>query len=355
MFGSKLKQPLNLYLKFVFFAAGAAVTLFTYFWLIGIILKDRIGNWDYQLSRFHRELIQGDYPNLENLDILVIGDSTAVQNIVASNFGQLKAASIATNGVGAVEMYYALKRYLESPLERRVPPKCILLMTSYGAHEFHQAEGHFWRASIGLGILSTADAIDYYREAAKLSAWPSSEFSLVHWLARVLISKIKPNVNFDIMQRMVILKDSTLNFPINAYRIIRRSNGAGPTEVYFRSRNKAFDSPNQAFLKQPFSPVPILDFYLKKIFDLAKKRGIKLHILYGPLAQSVRTSESEAWLRVAFSHIAQLSEGYENVQSDLQALWMADYKFNDASHLKWSSASKYSAELAQKLTDCRSN
>ncbi len=343
----------RVYAKFLGLTLSGIVLFVAYVWLQSWILSDRTMGFQHQMVRYQKELLRGDYPHLEGLDVLVIGDSTAAQNILPPNLVDLRSASTAASGISAIESYYILKRYLDTPtVEARVAPQCVVLMTSYGAHGYH-VSNFFWPLIIGHGLITSEEAFDLYRESEKIRAWPSTDFQSGSFLWNIFRESLDYHLQFGTLNQIVFRPGLTFLHPQRSYRTFRRMSGAGPLTRRPIWLEQSFDGPNQEFFKKPFVPDPILDLYIAKIVELTRQRGIRLVVAYGPLAESIRTPASEAWLADAIAHLTRLTESNPHVVNLLKAHWMIDSYFTDASHLKWSSAIAFSQNLARDLQFCR--
>ncbi len=340
------------YAKFlVVVLSGAALFVF-YIWLQSWIVSDRTMGFQHQMVRYQKELLRGDYPHFKDLDVLVIGDSTAAQNILPPDLTNLSAASTAASGVSAIESYYILKRFLEAPIPDKRPPRCVLLMTSYGAHEYH-VKNFFWPLTIGHGLLRREEAMDLYEQSTKIQSWPATSFSKWPFFANVIRETINYNLQFGALNQAIFQPNLTFTHPQRSYRTFRRTNGAGPMNrrpIWFE---QPFDGPNQEFFRKPFAADPTLDLYIGKIVELTREKNIRLVVAYGPLAESIRTPISEAWMSDALAHLSAMLAPHSHVLNLLKPEWMMDYHFTDASHLRWRSAIDFSQELANDLQSCR--
>lgn len=343
------------YTKFLAFTLSAVALFLAYVWIQSWVLADRTMGFQHQMVRYQKELIGGKFPHLEGLDVLVIGDSTAAQNILPTEFVNLRGASVAASGVSAIESYYILKRYLETPLSKqRSAPRCVLLMTSYGAHQYH-ISNFFWPLTVGHGLITKEEAVDFFNESTKLQAWPSTEFNTWSYLAHLLSERAAYHLQFGTLNQMIFRPNLTFLHSQRSYRTFRRMSGAGPLNRSPIWLEHPFDGPNQDFLKKPFKVDPILDLYIRKIIELTKQHNIRLIAAYGPLAESTRSPMSETWLSSALTHLSQLIDSNPRVINLMKASWMIDSHFTDASHLKWKSAIEYSRNLSGEFQFCKEN
>lgn len=341
----------KVYAKFLTWTLFGVLLFVSYVWLQSWIISDRTMGFQHQMIRYQQEFIRGKYPHLENLDVLVVGDSTALQNILPPNLLDLKAASIAASGISAVEIYYILKRYLEAPVQDRTPPQCVLLMTSYGANHYHNVN-FFWPLTVGHRLIYKDEALDLFRESEKISSWPATDFSRLSFVFRILKEVISYHLQFGALHQMIFQPNMTFTHSQRTYRTFRRMRGAGPLGRSPIWLEQPFDGPNQDFLRNPFKPDPLLDLYIKKIVELTKQKNIRLILAYGPIANSVRTRSSEDWLNAAFRHISAITDPHANVLNLLKPIWLLDQDFTDATHLKWSRAMDFSRELSKDLKSC---
>ncbi|MBN8539047.1 MAG: hypothetical protein J0L82_01570 [Deltaproteobacteria bacterium] len=318
-----------------------AVAIFTY------IVSDRMLGYQHQMIKFHRELINGQYDHLKDQDLLIIGDSTAAQSLIPSEFRRVRAVSLASSAAGAIESYYLLREYLK----KNGKPRCVLLLTSYGARQFH-INTVFWPFIVGHGLLSYDQIVDYYDISKKLNEWPGNAMSPISARARIFSERFQYFVQFGIFNQAVFQPNLMFNHPQRSYRIFRRSYGGGPLLRRPEWLNIPFDGPNQEYLKSEFQPSPALDHYIQKILQLTKERGIRFYSDYGPVAASMRNETSSSWLRSAIQHIEGLIKPFDHAKSLLDLEWYVDTSFSDSTHLNWNAARKYSAKVDEEVSDC---
>lgn len=325
---------------FIFVIVGSAAT-FTF------IAGDRMLNFQHQMVRYHEELINGRFPELTSPNVVIIGDSTAMQSLIPSDFKKTKAISLATSGTSTIEAYYRLSDYLK----KNKSPRCVLLMTSYGAHEFH-LDTLFWPLTVGHAVLTYDQLMDYYRRSRELNQRPGNEMTAIEAMSRFFSERFQYYVQFGMLNRALFQPNLMFTHPQRSYRIFRRTLGGGPLQRRPIWLGIPFDGPNQEFLKNEFTTDPALDFYFQKILSLTKDRGIQLYLDYGPVARSARTEASERWLTKAMAHLEELRKPYENAHSLLNIDWYADSSFTDSTHLNWTAGRRYSAKVDAEISDC---
>ena len=244
----------KVYFKFLvhsvtlFFLTVGSVSIFTF------IAADRMLSFQHQMIRYHEQVINGQYEHLKNPDLLILGDSTAVQNLIPNEFQSLRVVSLATSGTSAVEAYYRLHEYLE----KNKKPRCVLLMTSYGAQQFH-IDTLFWPLIAGHGILKHDQIIDYYITSKRMNQWPGNAYSPLSVRVQILSERFRYYVQFGMLNQAIFQPNLMFNHPQRSYRTLRRSYGAGPVNRRAIWLEMPFDGPNQAFLKSEFRPSPELD------------------------------------------------------------------------------------------------
>lgn len=343
-------QIAKLYARFLGVTLFTGVVFVGYIWLISLIISDRTMGFQHQIVRYQNELIRGDYPGLNDLDLLIVGDSTASQNVLAPDLPLLKAASLAAPGISSIESYYNLKRYLTG-MENRPSPRCVLLMTSYGAQAYH-IENFFWPLTVGHSLLRREDALDLYENSIKIHAWPSNRYSRWNYYLKIISEQVGYHLQFNSLKQLLFQPNLTFNHSQRSYRLFRRMDGSGPLQRRPQWLENRFNGPNQEFLTKPFNPDPVLDLYIEKIAKLTQERGIPLAVAYGPLASSVRDETSERWLNDAIEHVGKIIAPFPHVSNLQKVEWMIDSKFADSTHLKWAFAAEYTKELGKKLSHC---
>jgi hypothetical protein len=319
----------------------SAVSIFTF------IVADRMLGFQHQMIRYHEEVINGRYEMLKNPDLLIIGDSTASQSLIPSEFQGLRAVSLAASGTSAVESYYRLREYLE----KNRKPRCVLFMTSYGAQQFH-IDTLFWPLIVGHGLLKYDQIIDYYDTSKKLNQWPGNAISPLSVPTKILSERFQYYVQFGMLNQAIFQPNLMFNHPQRSYRLFRRTYGGGPVGRGAIWLEIPFDGPNQGFLKDEFRPNPVLDHYIRKILELTKEHGIHLYSDYSPVAASLRNEISSGWLRQSMQHLEGIMKPFAHAKSLLDVEWYVDTSFTDATHLNWNAARKYSAKVAQEVSDC---
>lgn len=312
-----------------------------------LIASDRMFGFQHQMIRYHDEVIAGRYEFLKEPDLLIIGDSTASQDLIPSEFHSLKAVSLALSGASAIESYYRLVEYLE----KNKKPRCVFLMTSYGALQFH-IDTLFWPLIVGHGNLKYDQVIDYYETSKILNGWPGSSMSPASVRAQIFSERFKYYVQFGWLNRALFQPNLMFNLPQRSYRTLRRTRGAGPMTRRPTWLELPFDGQNQEFLKRPFQPNAVLDFYLHRTLELTKKHGIRFYADYGPVALSLKNDTSSIWLRDAIAHLEGLLKQFDHAKSLLNIEWGLDSSFTDGTHLDWITARKYSAKVESEISDC---
>lgn len=311
------------------------------------IAADRMLGFQHQMIRYHDQVINGQYEQLKDPDLLIIGDSTATQSLIPTEFRNLRTVSLASSGTGAVESYYRLLEYLG----KNKKPRCVLLMTSYGAQQFH-IDTLFWPLIVGHGLLKYDQIIDYYDTSKELNQWPGNAISPLSVRARILSERFQYYLQFGMLNQAIFQPNLMFTHPQRSYRIFRRSYGGGPLNRRPIWLEVPFDGPNQEFLKSEFRPNLALDHYIQKILELTKEHGIQFYSDYSPVAASMKNETSSSWLEKAMQHIEGLMKPFAHAKSLLGVEWQVDTSFTDGTHLNWIAARKYSAKVAEEVSDC---
>lgn len=327
----------------VSFVVGT-VAVFTF------IVSDRMLGFQHQTLRYHEELLDGQYDELKRPDVIVLGDSTATQNLIPTSFIGLKAISLASPGTSTVETYYRLLEYLE----KNEKPRCVLLMTSYGAHQFH-IDTLFWQLIVGHGLMNYEQVLDFYETSKKLNDWPGNAMSPLYLRARIFVERFEYYVQFGILNQAIFQPNLMFLHPQRSYRLIRRTHGAGPLTRRPVWIDIGFDGPNQKFLKSEFRQSRVLDHYLQQILKLTEKRGIKFYMDYGPIAASLRNDSSLAWLKSGMEYLESQLKPFGHAKSLMNNEWYVDTQFTDGTHLNWRAAMKYSEKVGKEISECSSS
>lgn len=335
------------YLRFLFCALSLAFVIVGTVFSFTFIASDRMLGFQHQMIRYHKEVLEGLYESLKEPDLLIIGDSTATQSLVPSEFRKVRAVSLASSGTSAVESYYRLLEYLE----KNKKPRCVLLMTSYGAQQFH-IDTLFWPLIVGHGLLKYDQILDYYETSKKMGEWPGNAISPLSVRTQILSERFQYYVQFGMLNQAVFQPNLMFNHPQRSYRIFRRTFGGGPINRRPIWLEIPFDGPNQDFLRGQFQPNPILDHYLQRILELTSRHGIQFYTDYGPVAVSLRNETSSSWLRNAMMHIEKQLKQYGHTKSLLDIDWFVDTSFTDGTHLNWNAARKYSLKVEQEVSGC---
>jgi hypothetical protein len=315
--------------------------------LFNVLLAQDLYPFDYQAARYLDDVIDGKLPQDRPNEVVIIGDSTASRALLPRHIEEFNAVSLAINGGNLRDSYYALKRYLQS----QPSPRCIAIMTSYGAYQFHNAN-RFWAFTVAAGFLSFSDLMDLYKTSRQENIFPASEMSLPLYLYEIVSHRLGLYLGWDLLHNYIAKPYMTRTHPAQSYRTLMRERGALPLQSAAPWVSQEFVIKNFSYLNRPFVIIPSQDFHLKKIFKLAKDHGASVRIFYPPISKSLRSVATEEWTSRVRQHMHHLSSLEDHVEFENTIHWIDDLHFLDGTHLNESAGISYTHTILPFLENC---
>lgn len=344
---SKSDSETKIYFKFLGTLALLFAGLCIFIILANWIIADKTHPFDDQVRRLHTDFLEGRVDDIRNTEVIVLGDSTAARALIPTSLTDKSAFSLMINGGSAVDAYYVLKRVYD--LGSR--PKCVVFMTSYGAYGNHLRE-KLWQTTIRQFLVPPSDIADYFETTSKMNQPPGSEIFLPWAKLRISAAPILRYLEWDTLHRAIFKPYETFTHSSRSYRMTRLGKGSNPVLAGSIWNGPEFNGPLQDYLKKPFKSEEVLDFYLRRMLDLAGEKKSKVLVLMAPVAETLRTPEAEAWIASAEAHVDQLLESRSHVINRFRTKWMDPSDFSDGTHLVESAGRQYSENLRSTIDEC---
>jgi hypothetical protein len=296
--------------------------------------------------------------SLKRVETLILGDSTALMTIVPGEISDPakpgSVRSFAFHVAGAAESLSIYRQAKRNGLQ----PKCVVLMYSYGGYKYHLELDHWWLLAHS-GVLSFDEKEEIRRISEEKRVPPG------HSISRSLFM-LKAGVLSFVYGGLPLgfVRERLLN-PIWRERTKRdqkyydESYGWYPL---FRPDVRTFPVQDQTVwsrhLENTFQTQPMFDHYYRELVEEIVRDGSKVALMFGPLAQSLRTPNTEAWFGAYRSHILslaglnELGEGRHEISDQLELEFRPDDHFVDPSHLYYRNAWEWSAENVERIRTC---
>lgn len=288
-------------------------------------LSDRLPT---QTLRAQIRLLQDRTRHQNPTDVIILGDSTASRSLIASRIEKKlndsshsgSVLSLAVSYGTLANSYTLLLRFLDkNPL-----PRCIVVMTSYGAARQHYGET-FWEMMVDPNLFSYDELLALYEWSQKAGDFPSTAYGPIQYKLKVA--------------ERILLNGFSLHLLRNA---IFNSRGTATSARFFDqafNENGSFSFPRSYrfhvapgfhdYLKKPYQTEPLIDLVFKKITDL------KTHVLIlsTPLSEDFNTPDVKRWTKSHEAHILEMLSTRVNVSFSLIPRTLPSSYFIDPTHM----------------------
>ena len=269
--------------------------------------------------------------------VLVLGDSRAAVDIMPARM-PVPTANLAVGGGEPIEAYAALRRALACPH----PPRRVIL--SFDAGHFTRPD-LFWERSVAFGFLSAAEVDQVRRVSARLhdgSIWDMRRSDgLAPRLRAALYAVRFPSLYFAPLARA----GGFLRWWENRRRLRAVTDAGG--QYFFGTQAGSNVVAADGRLRR-FRPLPVLDWYFRRLLRLAAARGVRVDFVAMPMNRATWLAVRPA-VRAGFrAYLTAAAARYPNfrVIGPVMPHW-ADRFFGDGfSHLNPRGARRYSARFA---------
>lgn len=302
--------------------------------------------FDYQIHRYQREVIQTAHVNEKKRDFIILGDSTAARNLLFPTDSNL--TSLATFGGSLIDSYLLLIKYLRY----HPPPKCLIIMTSYGAFDYHSME-MFWPDLVGNGFYSLDELKELYLVGLSQNDFPGN-LSYLEYINKILTTNDWLNgFNWNDLQNYIFAREFMEDNP-RVYRTLKQNNGLIPVRWETAKRyNLQLTSPSEKYLENEFYPRKTLDIYIRKLFQKIDDLKIRTIILHGPIANGLKSLNSEKWIQDYKQHVNVLIGNHKTIENHIEDEWLDNGNYYDGSHLLSFAAFKYTKSKESLFESCR--
>ena len=335
-------------LKFFTFLLLALLLLLVSIRYLGSASSALTGSLGFQAQRVQDEYIKGNDDPKESRSLLIIGDSTASKNFYFRKLKGFKEVSFSVHGGSLVDGYFLLKRYLKN----NPAPTCAIVMTSYGAYTYHLRE-MFWPFLVNKHFYSLNELLDIYQTGISTGGFPANIGPVNFWAKVFLNWDWFNGFEWSALQAKIFHRELALQ-PTRAYREARNNHGA--IHMNWENalmRSQPFSTPAEEHFATTFTPHPALDSYIKRLLALLQQHDVRTHFMLGPIAESLKSPKSEAWLQDYFRHIGPILNRYPGVKNHLKMEWMENGFFYDGVHLLNVAADAYTNKKKNLFENCR--
>jgi hypothetical protein len=279
----------------------------------------------------------------EDSQNIIFGDSRALAGFIPNEIGE-NFVNLALGGGTSIENYYLLKKYSE----KNIPKKIILSIAP-----FHmQNSDVFFARTVAFDLLSNRELQEIIDVSKKLNynLLSNEQYKSTLDLYKFQVkSYLKLNSFFldyrSNLKAFSLRPDRSIsNF--NIFKEIKNSDGQ-----YFFGNKEYSSGLNEEAVSKKFLPNKILDYYYKKILNLASENKIKVYVINTPFNQSSFENTSLNYKNSYNEYILHLKKKYPNVIWYSELMFYSDSFFGDPSHLNKKGAKKFSKFVKNKLNN----
>ncbi|HRK07276.1 MAG TPA: hypothetical protein PLZ57_05865 [Pseudobdellovibrionaceae bacterium] len=337
--------------RYFFYSLIASLSLISILILADQLVFELKKRWvisaGFQADFIESQLRQSE--QVKRLRHLILGDSTMAMNFATPRLSQF-AVSSTLFGSSSPEAYYLLKRWLDAGAR----PKCVLLGLSYGGVRAHLRRDQWWILP-HTRLFDKASLEEIRQASERLASPPAQGLTRFEFELRVgLLGFWYGGIPLDVIQRSVFN-------PITRARTSRiresltSSQGwhilSGMTDqhsAYQEDRNQWVEHLIDA---SGFEALPLTDFYLEKIYDLAEAHKLRLIQVYGPLSEDFNTEKTHQWHKAFTEHLHALHKRRPREHSELQIglKFLPTAKAFDPSHMLIDGAREWTDEVIRNI------
>lgn len=281
-----------------------------------------------QTLRAQIRLLQDRTRHQNPTDVIILGDSTASRSLIASRIEKKlndsshsgSVLSLAVSYGTLANSYTLLLRFLDkNPL-----PRCVVVMTSYGAARQHYGET-FWEMMVDPNLFSYDELLALYEWSQEAGDFPSTAYGLTEYKFKVAERMLLNGFS------LYLLRNALFNWR-SAEKSARFFDQAFNENGSFsvpRSHRFHRDPGFHAYLTRPYQTEPLIDLVFKKIADL------KTHVLIlsTPLSEDFNTLDVKRWTKSHEAHVLELLSTYKNVSFSMIPRALPGSYFLDPTHL----------------------
>ncbi len=282
-------------------------------------------------------------------DVIILGDSTASRSLAAERierkisqpFSSKSALSLAVAYGTLANSYTLLLRHIaHHPL-----PRCIVVMTSYGAARQHYGET-FWSQMVDPNLFSYDELLELYEWSRTAGDFPSTAYGLNEYRLKVAERILLNGFSLYLLRNAIFNSRSSEKSARFFNRAISGNGSFSFPRNYQFHANPEF----HAYLKKEYRTEPLIDLILKKIADL------KTHVLIlsTPMAEDFNSPDVQRWTKSHEAHMFELLSTRDNVLFSLKPRTLPSLYFIDPTHLIADGAEKLEDSYVADIQRCLS-
>lgn len=284
-------------------------------------------------------------PNLT--DVVILGDSTASRSLAANRIEKKIAGRSSSSSVLSLAVAYGTLANSYTLLLKHIahhpPPRCIVVMTSYGAARHHYGET-FWEQMVDPNLFSYHELLELYEWSREAGDFPSTEFGINEYKIKVAKRIVLNGFSIYLLRNAIFNSRSAEK----SVRFFNQSLNGNGSFSFPRSYQSHTDPQFHAYLKNEYRAEPLIDLILKKIVDLKTN----VLILSTPISEDFYTSNVQKWTKSHEAHMIELLSGRENVTFSLTPRTLPSFYFFDPTHLFADGAERLEGSYVADIQRC---
>lgn len=251
---------------------------------------------------------------------LILGDSRAMADLDPREFKDLNVVNLAIGGGTSIEMYYTLNNYIKNV---GVPEKAIIMFAPF----HYSVIDNFNERTLYFNYLSIPEMKELY-DLAKASN--SETICDGDYIEEFFKARLRTPMKY--LPALINAKGFTRYDDNTAiYNELTEKRGHdqfgeldGCSEMNYETHYLRMHQTGDSVL---------LDIYFKKLLDLCREKGIKVHVSMPPMNQASFYNLQNAYVEDFEGYLNGYKRMYPEFEIIPEIFPMADKDFGDASHL----------------------
>ncbi len=268
----------------------------------------------------------------ESVDTVIIGDSRAksgiIPEILMEDESWGKVYNIAVGGATPIEMYYALKGYIEN---HGAPERAMIIFAPY-----HFCDIDNWGQTMSFNYLSAPQLLEVYAQAVKCG---ETEKLGDHFFTDELSYRLRlPNKYMDSIYNARIFRRSAENQ--GKYDSVRADGGYTEFGSEHGNDGQSYETHHPEFDSSQL----VVDYYFR-LMDLCEENGIDTHIVQAPMNETSTELVTDAFLAGYRDMLAKVMEEHPTFGVEMDVPEYNNKYFGDNNHLNREGAENFTAEV----------
>lgn len=290
---------------------------------------------------------QSSVQNLSSTDVIILGDSTASRSLAAEKIEKKISAPSSAKSALSLAVAYGTLANSYTLLLRHIAhhplPRCIVIMTSYGAARQHYGET-FWEQMVDPNLFSYHELLQLYEWSRTAGDFPSTTYGLNEYRLKVAERILLNGFSLYLLRNAIFNSKSSEKSARFFNRAISGNGSFSFPRNYQFHANPEF----HAYLKKEYRVEPLIDLILKKIADL------KTHVLIlsTPLSEDFNVPDVQQWAKSHEAHMIELLSDHKNVTFSLMPRTLPGFYFFDPTHLISDGAEKLEDSYVTDIQRC---